>query len=221
MTFQSTPPARGATFDSSSDNAQFQFQSTPPARGATTLIHSISSFWGFQSTPPARGATIPSKCHCQIYIISIHAPREGGDGHVGVVGLETDDFNPRPPRGGRPHDISPFLSKKHISIHAPREGGDLGKWLPTTPSYISIHAPREGGDAIFRRPPAQSAISIHAPREGGDERRPVCDQLLGAFQSTPPARGATYFVILHNCHIVYFNPRPPRGGRHGTTDAAT
>ena len=34
-------------------------------------------------------------------VISIHAPREGGDlGCVGVVKCG-DDFNPRPPRGGR------------------------------------------------------------------------------------------------------------------------
>ena len=40
-------------------------------------------------------------------------------------------------------------------------------------------------------------ISIHAPREGGDRetkwmREPESDQ----FQSTPPARGATVFVLL-------------------------
>ena len=56
---------------------------------------------------------------------------------------------------------------------------------------ISIHAPREGGDlihdySIF----ALSIISIHAPREGGDDLR--------------PGRGPGW---------MYFNPRPPRGGR--------
>ena len=58
-------------------------------------------------------------------LISIHAPREGGD--------------------------DPLLAGGHagrISIHAPREGGDFVKrngqyWV----YHISIHAPREGGDS--------------------------------------------------------------------------
>ena len=62
-------------------------------------------------------------------IISIHAPREGGDEST------TDPlpillyFNPRPPRGGRLH---PRIGKTHpvrISIHAPREGGDASGWV--------------------------------------------------------------------------------------------
>ena len=57
-----------------------------------------------------------------------------------------------------------------ISIHAPREGGDFGNGI------TSDHLP---------------SISIHAPREGGDQ---VIEDILAgvkAFQSTPPARGAT------------------------------
>ena len=58
-------------------------------------------------------------------MISIHAPREGGD-HF------------------------PFYQKQksNISIHAPREGGDC--IAPNQNYYdqsISIHAPREGGDS--------------------------------------------------------------------------
>ena len=34
-------------------------------------------------------------------IISIHAPREGGDRLTMIAQAETDNFNPRPPRGGR------------------------------------------------------------------------------------------------------------------------
>ena len=58
-------------------------------------------------------------------MISIHAPREGGDFMYGTN-----------------------IAKNDISIHAPREGGDNklnngdGAGL-----VISIHAPREGGDS--------------------------------------------------------------------------
>ena len=78
------------------------FQSTPPARGATqaTEMASVSAIL-FQSTPPARGAT-PFRDPCvQLLLISIHAPREGGDAMEMVKAMVAS-----------------------ISIHAPREGGD-------------------------------------------------------------------------------------------------
>ena len=56
------------------------FQSTPPARGATFLDSAIFiRQFKFQSTPPARGATIHKMELYSILSISIHAPREGGD----------------------------------------------------------------------------------------------------------------------------------------------
>ena len=36
------------------------------------------------------------------------------------------DFNPRPPRGGRPAAFIYDNAASLISIHAPREGGDFG-----------------------------------------------------------------------------------------------
>ena len=39
--------------------------------------------------------------------------------------------------------------------------------------------------------------------------------LLPVFQSTPPARGATAARRSTLGHSLYFNPRPPRGGRPG------
>ena len=103
-------------------------------------------------------------------MISIHAPREGGD-----LG-----------------DIPPIQGVQ-ISIHAPREGGDDAlndltdeqcEFQSTPPvrgatlmdvieedkKEISIHAPREGGDSVVAPAVAAPAISIHAPREGGDLR---------------------------------------------------
>ena len=101
-------------------------------------------------------------------MISIHAPREGGD----LV---------------QPVHAPAIL----ISIHAPREGGDSLYKAVAVFSRISIHAPREGGDTCRSawmtappdfnpRPPRGGrllpslnmtehiVISIHAPREGGD-----------------------------------------------------
>ena len=56
---------------------------------------------------------------------------------------------------------------------------------------ISIHAPREGGDGFTMSNRRCGHISIHAPREGGDVLHRINAGALAAFQSTPPARGAT------------------------------
>ncbi len=78
--FQSTPPARGATVALSKNTISVLFQSTPPARGATwPASSSVSGTIAFQSTPPARGATGGGECLSKERVISIHAPREGGD----------------------------------------------------------------------------------------------------------------------------------------------
>ena len=56
-------------------------------------------------------------------------------------------------------------------------------------------------------------ISIHAPREGGDRLFYDNNNIPIAFQSTPPARGATPLLRPWPSSTAYFNPRPPRGGR--------
>ena len=57
-------------------------------------------------------------------LISIHAPRVGGDGNITTA--------------------TQVIS---ISIHAPRVGGDPDKNVQeNNTSIISIHAPRVGGD---------------------------------------------------------------------------
>ena len=146
--------------------------------------------------------------------ISIHAPREGSDfaapgGRVGGL-----DFNPRSPRGERPHTVRlPLATDEHFNPRSPRgerplldaqdemtrafqstlpaRGATIQRGHLWRPMSISIHAPREGSDrrerAGLRRGPD---ISIHAPREGSD--------------STTKSAA----VAARN-----FNPRSPRGER--------
>ena len=106
--------------------------------------------------------------------------------------LRHNDFYPRPPRGGRLANLGEQAILKKISIHALREEGDLFcKDGEVSAEWISIHALREEGDARF--PPFANVtenISIHALREEGDE----------------PETGTWR-------QVVYFYPRPPRGGR--------
>ena len=150
--FNPRPPRGGRPSLVAQRSIRFLFQSTPPARGATSTTPFISfSYSGFQSTPPARGATSarliqPTALTISIHapreggdfvgticllalIISIHAPREGGDVSYPIDCKVCDNFNPRPPRGGRRYGSGYAILPYFISIHAPREGGDLGEIL--------------------------------------------------------------------------------------------
>ena len=146
----------------------------------------------FQSTPSARRATLQVvELAPHDLEISIHALREEGDSAWTAAPPSRQNFNPRPPRGGRRelHLGQARLCK--ISIHALREEGDLlyqrerrrSRIFQSTPSArrATVGVARLGDRLI---------ISIHALREEGDGRT--------------------------DCRPRYpwnFNPRPPRGGR--------
>ena len=79
--FQSTLPAREATFRPWSSMTTMAFQSTLPAKEATKRVGAIiCDFDPFQSTLPAREATIQLAGAVIQVNISIHASREGSDG---------------------------------------------------------------------------------------------------------------------------------------------
>ena len=67
-------------------------------RGATTKVGIPNANTDkFQSTPPVRGATMMVQVADAVYLISIHAPREGGDDSFKPLDDPSDYFNPRPP----------------------------------------------------------------------------------------------------------------------------
>ncbi len=57
---------------------------------------------------------------------------------------------------------------------------------------ISIHAPRTGSDPNLRWWKSAYKISIHAPRTGSDHAPCASFCHIEPFQSTLPARGATW-----------------------------
>ena len=84
-------------------------------------------------------------------MISIHALREEGDDPAGKAGRHSDNFYPRPPRGGRHKDgTMTIMASKFLSTPSARRAtdavgvGGLGQ-------LISIHALREEGDERDRR----------------------------------------------------------------------
>ena len=138
-----------------------------------TMPRNVSVRGAFQLTPSARRATVPPinpppsggiSIHAlreegdslllvirySAPFISIHALREEGDTSETELAKNLQDFNPRPPRGGRPtqscetrntvqFQSTPsarratrhprrFFHLTHISIHALRKEGDKSRW---------------------------------------------------------------------------------------------
>ena len=166
----------------------------------------------FQSTPPAWGATWADVYSDMLGVVSIHAPRVGGDTTHPGSGAGICGFNPRPPRGGRP-SVSRLPARDEVFQSTPPAWG-----------ATDILRAREVGIRFQSTPPAWGATRASAD-----------DQIDDTFQSTPPAWGATYdiadpaarirvsihaprvggdaFATLVPTSGPGFNPRPPRGGR--------
>ena len=137
-------------------------------------------------------ATITKNVQRAVSVISIHALRGEGDKTYHLFCIILGDFNPRPPWGGRPQPSGfPSLSRSFQSTPSVgratfKIGREIGKYIG-----ISIHALRGEGDAYSGGTlNVPVYISIHALRGEGDPRAPRAGALR-----------------------LYFNPRPPWGGR--------
>ena len=239
-TFQSTPPARGATRRRYSRPCSSPyFNPRPPRGGRQRRPKNFRRSTSFQSTPPARGAT-PGIRPLRHSIADFNPrPPRGGRRYPGRPAGGAGNFNPRPPRGGRQHKATyKAVTSSNFNPRPPR-GGRLG-WLPDVVKgrkTISIHAPREGGDGGGDVPIIHKGNFNPRPPRGG-RRIPAADlSACRPFQSTPPARGATLLEVnkMVKIRIISihapreggdsvkcrssasssnnFNPRPPRGGR--------
>jgi len=190
--FQSTPPAWGATPDLIVPTGlAICFNPRPPRGGRPQPPFGLAANLGFQSTPPAWGAT-PIRAGTQdAIIVSIHAPRVGGDKIARVPRNVVRSFNPRPPRGGRQSPNYSASSSSSFNPRPPRGGRQQ----------------REGGDTpclqFQSTPPAWGATTFGA----------ITMPHARMFQSTPPAWGATSTPLVIEYGVTGFNPRPPRGGR--------
>ena len=148
--FQSTPPARGATMPVVRvSSGRRHFNPRPPRGGRPAETPSCPADSGSISIhAPREGGDYTESLRTRHRVISIHAPREGGDWRTQDLPSLMQNFNPRPPRGGRQPSTDTKGGAGYISIHAPREGGDLDGNAPACRMCISIHAPREGGDVL-------------------------------------------------------------------------
>ena len=143
------------------------------------------------------GERLPVAAHQRVaLLISIHAPRTGSD--IGILhrGGRNQYFNPRSPHGERPGYGQDVISIADFNPRSPH--GERQRYLfqKLTSQFISIHAPRTGSDAFPILPALFIPISIHAPRTGSDVFGNNSRLRISTFQSTLPARGATYWIIF-------------------------
>ena len=200
---------------SSSSSSNFNPRSL---HGERLLLLTDGSFQlGFQSTLPARGATGTNVQMQSVKAISIHAPCTGSD-YVEPSGLAVHtNFNPRSPHGERPAGSPPAMVRaSYFNPRSPHGERHSSAPANTSPPGISIHAPRTGSDYTALLPPSSQWISIHAPRTGSD----VCDSVLNSvdslFQSTLPARGATFGILRCVADLKSFQSTlPARGATAG------
>ena len=188
------------------------FQSTPPARGATSGGCGTIDMSRFQSTPPARGATPIDGYDPVRSDISIHAPREGGDPIAAVSFGCRRYFNPRPPRGGR------LLRRAcyHISIGfqstPPARGATAGSPVQLPDLVFQSTPPARGATDLRQRYQRVQDISIHAPREGGDGAQTADNQWNRYFNPRPP-RGGRHHHPAEKIRPTYvFQSTPPARG---------
>ena len=170
--FQSTPSARRATWIPRTRRRTPNYFNPRPPRGGRRIfvvmplkvvsisIHALreegdgNRFLGFglhilfQSTPSARRATIAVPGLVHAVIISIHALREEGDRKLFEAVCCSTNFNPRPPRGGRP--TTPVTVRCIFLFQStPSARRATGVGIDQSGHVqISIHALREEGDGV-------------------------------------------------------------------------
>ena len=167
----------------------------------------------FQSTPPARGATKKAHYHVLWRYISIHAPREGGDTTAATDPVDLFDFNPRPPRGGRPGHSAGRTAGQNFNPRPPRGGRRQKRpWADEEQRFQSTPPARGATWYITASPPDTPRFQSTPPARGATRGNRSAAVFLERFQSTPPARGATSSVATVTPTAAISIHAPREGG---------
>ena len=237
LRFQSTLPARGATYSFLAARRHSSISIHAPRTGSDEYIHrrTFKRTANFNPRSP-HGERLQSIWHTAgSFHISIHAPRTGSDQLYELGMLSPTQFQSTLPARGATKSRKEHGMAQEFQSTLPARGAT--RWFGRSPKQnsISIHAPRTGSDSYsnfayarcknfnprsphgerrFRPEPVAPTqdISIHAPRTGSDENKRK-RRTAGKFQSTLPARGATPSTAQWRQASRNFNPRSPHGER--------
>ena len=151
-------------------------------------------------------------------------PRPPRGGRRRVPGRPSDQpkhFYPRPPRGGRRPSGGTASTGMHFYPRPPRGGRRCTlMYAPAKSTDFYPRPPRGGRQRCKTHVSGRAEISIHALREEGDNHRRLHGNPNQKFLSTPSARRATFRSVDWRDNLIYFYPRPPRGGRRAPISAA-
>ena len=122
----------------------------------------------FQFTHPGRGATGQAFLTLLLYIVSIHAPREGCDAYISSSFHFPFCFNSRTPGGVRqPWFYESILDEKFQFTH-PGRGATIEVQMMQANVEFQFTHPGRGATALSSYFGYGLDVSIHAPREGCD-----------------------------------------------------
>ena len=143
--------------------------------------------------------------------ISIHAPRAGGDPTPKQPAVSNQNFNPRPPCGGRHSGILSDEEFAAFQSTPPVRGATIEQIFISRRTKISIHAPRAGGDNKVTMLRDKATDFNPRPPCGGRRSVLFSGNKLIRFQSTPPVRGATLFCLGLYSNMPFQSTPPVRG----------
>ena len=189
------------------------FNPRPPCGGRLKFFKSIFFVIYFNPRPPCGGRPQYHFIGHRHLLISIHAPRVGGDNIPLADAVPQRAFQSTPPVWG----ATDYVSKARrwdisISIHAPRVGGDrswtvmIQRWgifQSTPPVWGATSTPllAEGGHTFQSTPPVWGATE--GKKDAKRDSR---------FQSTPPVWGATLILRVKLGTTLAFQSTPPVWG---------
>ncbi len=167
------------------------FQSTPPTRGATRLL-----LWHFAPKEISIHAPHTGSDNrvgaCGDHALDFNPRPPHGERRRPAGKLKSKiKFQSTPPtRGATFIDVKLWYGLR-ISIHAPHTGSDEKDLLICKSLVISIHAPHTGSDNRPILSMDNLCIFQSTPPTRGATPPPYCKCPPPKFQSTPPTRGAT------------------------------
>ena len=239
--FQSTLPAWGATpRPAPLHGADGHFNPRSP-RGERHSAFTVGRFKDISIHTPRVGSDRSvSRQRRTVRSISIHAPRVGSDTRSSSRAASSGVFQSTLPAWGATLLSVISALEKAFQSTLPAWGATKLRLTASRCALISIHAPRVGSDhgqasSVSNRFIFQSTLPAWGATRSTCANGPAGD----GFQSTLPAWGATIkgrlrlwrrSISIHAPRVgsdtggrmvfldaYYFNPRSPRGERHGKT----
>ena len=195
--------------------APCSFQSTLPARGATYSRDNHHCLGLISIHAPRTGSDRCRAVRKVGYLISIHAPRTGSD-ELGrhQQSIQRVYFNPRSPHGERPAtDGRCTTIAKHFNPRSPHGERRIVLWMLFTLQKFQSTLPARGATAAKPIHDQMVVFQSTLPARGATCRSKKILLQRWIFQSTLPARGATAGGC-NNPRLAHdFNPRSPHGER--------